>query len=196
MVTCYCNKPFAGRAMIECSNCLTWIHLSCAKIRKKYIPEVFYCIKCTNKFGQNEKDQIIRHSQASVSVSSSQCSNSNVSSSVSIKTPRHFKNIQETSRYREYDGNGGIRFTPLSSSSNSPTNQQQQPVDNSVTTTAAAAANKISNHPLFFHPYHHSVPVEEQINVNEYLKKRVSCKWGGLSAVVSIIYSSPSSVKG
>ncbi|GAB0201196.1 PHD finger protein 23 [Grus japonensis] len=31
LITCYCQKPFAGRPMIECSQCGTWIHLSCAK---------------------------------------------------------------------------------------------------------------------------------------------------------------------
>lgn len=45
-VTCYCNKPFAGRPMIECSECLTWIHLSCAKIRKSNVPDTFICQKC------------------------------------------------------------------------------------------------------------------------------------------------------
>ncbi|XP_066997441.2 PHD finger protein 23A isoform X2 [Anabrus simplex] len=49
LVTCYCSKPFAGRAMIECSKCLTWIHLSCAKIKKTNIPEVFICVKCKNQ---------------------------------------------------------------------------------------------------------------------------------------------------
>ncbi|XP_044742073.1 rho GTPase-activating protein gacZ-like [Chrysoperla carnea] len=53
LVTCYCNKPFAGRPMIECSNCLTWVHLSCAKIRKKHIPEVFYCAICKSSGNQN-----------------------------------------------------------------------------------------------------------------------------------------------
>lgn len=40
LVTCYCGKPFAGRPMIECSLCLTWIHLSCARIKKSNIPDV------------------------------------------------------------------------------------------------------------------------------------------------------------
>ena len=26
-VTCYCGRPFAGRPMIECTRCLTWVHL-------------------------------------------------------------------------------------------------------------------------------------------------------------------------
>lgn len=37
---------FVGRPMIECSECLTWIHLSCAKIRKSNVPDVFICQKC------------------------------------------------------------------------------------------------------------------------------------------------------
>lgn len=48
-VTCYCGKPFAGRPMIECSSCLTWIHLSCARIRRTNIPDEFICIKCREK---------------------------------------------------------------------------------------------------------------------------------------------------
>ncbi|XP_038053145.1 PHD finger protein 23B-like isoform X2 [Patiria miniata] len=46
LVTCYCLKPFAGRPMIECSECSTWIHLSCAKIRKNNVPDVFTCQRC------------------------------------------------------------------------------------------------------------------------------------------------------
>lgn len=49
LVTCYCTKPFAGRPMIECSKCLTWIHLSCAKIKKTNIPDVFICVRCKNR---------------------------------------------------------------------------------------------------------------------------------------------------
>lgn len=46
LVTCFCGKPFAGRPMIECSICLTWIHLSCARIKKTNIPDVFHCALC------------------------------------------------------------------------------------------------------------------------------------------------------
>ncbi|XP_069753734.1 PHD finger protein 13-like isoform X2 [Narcine bancroftii] len=46
LITCFCMKPFAGRPMIECNECGTWIHLSCAKIRKSNVPEVFICQKC------------------------------------------------------------------------------------------------------------------------------------------------------
>ncbi|GLV43153.1 hypothetical protein CBL_14168 [Carabus blaptoides fortunei] len=49
LVTCYCRKPFAGRPMIECSRCLTWVHLSCARIRRTHIPDVFYCALCKHK---------------------------------------------------------------------------------------------------------------------------------------------------
>ncbi|XP_071502684.1 PHD finger protein 23-like [Diadema antillarum] len=46
LITCYCNKPFAGRPMIECSECETWVHLSCAKVRKSNVPDVFVCAQC------------------------------------------------------------------------------------------------------------------------------------------------------
>lgn len=52
MVTCFCSKPFAGRPMIECSTCLTWIHLSCAKIKKTNIPDVFVCVKCKHQVNE------------------------------------------------------------------------------------------------------------------------------------------------
>ncbi|XP_021922726.1 PHD finger protein 23A-like isoform X4 [Zootermopsis nevadensis] len=62
LVTCYCTKPFAGRPMIECSKCLTWIHLSCAKIKKTNIPEVFICVKCKNrKFNSVTSSSSVRH---------------------------------------------------------------------------------------------------------------------------------------
>ncbi|KAL3841682.1 hypothetical protein ACJMK2_019793 [Sinanodonta woodiana] len=46
LITCHCLKPYAGRPMIECNECNTWIHLSCAKIRKTNIPEVYVCQHC------------------------------------------------------------------------------------------------------------------------------------------------------
>jgi hypothetical protein len=49
LVTCYCGRPYAGRPMIECSNCLTWVHLYCARVKKTNIPEVFYCQACKKK---------------------------------------------------------------------------------------------------------------------------------------------------
>ncbi|XP_068128055.1 PHD finger protein 23 isoform X2 [Hyperolius riggenbachi] len=51
LVTCYCEKPFAGRPMIECNICCTWIHLSCAKIRKSNVPDIYYCQKCRETRG-------------------------------------------------------------------------------------------------------------------------------------------------
>lgn len=48
-VTCYCGKPFAARPMIECSICLTWLHLSCAKVKRNNIPDIFSCQKCKSK---------------------------------------------------------------------------------------------------------------------------------------------------
>ncbi|CAB1348894.1 unnamed protein product, partial [Coregonus sp. 'balchen'] len=40
LITCFCLKPFAGRPMIECSECGTWVHLSCAKIRRTHAPSI------------------------------------------------------------------------------------------------------------------------------------------------------------
>jgi len=48
-VTCYCGKPFAGRPMIECSKCLTWVHLKCAGLRRTNIPDTWHCAKCKSK---------------------------------------------------------------------------------------------------------------------------------------------------
>ncbi|TSL34599.1 PHD finger protein 23B [Bagarius yarrelli] len=46
LITCYCGKPFAGRPMIECNQCSIWVHLSCVKIKKSNVPDIFYCHKC------------------------------------------------------------------------------------------------------------------------------------------------------
>ncbi|XP_075273996.1 PHD finger protein 13-like [Opisthocomus hoazin] len=59
LITCFCLKPFAGRPMIECSECATWIHLSCAKIRKSNVPEVFICQRC-----RDAKQEIRRSNRA------------------------------------------------------------------------------------------------------------------------------------
>ena len=45
-VTCYCGKPFAGRPMVECSKCLTWVHLKCAGLRRTNIPDTWHCKTC------------------------------------------------------------------------------------------------------------------------------------------------------
>lgn len=57
-VTCYCGKPFAGRPMIECSKCLTWVHLKCAGLRRTNIPDTWHCTKCKPKpTSLNKSDQ-------------------------------------------------------------------------------------------------------------------------------------------
>lgn len=59
-VTCYCGKPFAGRPMIECSKCLTWVHLKCAGLRRTNIPDTWHCTKCKPKptsLNKSEQDQ-------------------------------------------------------------------------------------------------------------------------------------------
>ncbi|NXA51091.1 PHF13 protein, partial [Nothocercus julius] len=62
LITCFCLKPFAGRPMIECNECATWIHLSCAKIRKSNVPEVFICQRC-----RDAKQEIRRSNRARTS---------------------------------------------------------------------------------------------------------------------------------
>ncbi|KAM6960281.1 PHD finger protein 23B [Tautogolabrus adspersus] len=57
LITCYCGKPFAGRPMIECNQCGIWVHLSCAKIKKSNVPDIFYCHKCRDlRRSGNKKD--------------------------------------------------------------------------------------------------------------------------------------------
>jgi len=59
-VTCYCGKPFAGRPMVECSKCLTWLHLKCAGLRRSNIPDTWHCAKCKppkKSLNKSEQDQ-------------------------------------------------------------------------------------------------------------------------------------------
>lgn len=46
--------------MIECGSCETWIHLSCAKIRRTNIPEVFICGKCRDASQTARKSTRVR----------------------------------------------------------------------------------------------------------------------------------------
>ncbi|XP_012995812.2 PHD finger protein 23B [Esox lucius] len=55
LITCYCGKPFAGRPMIECNQCGVWVHLSCAKIKKSNVPDIFYCHKCRDSRRAGQK---------------------------------------------------------------------------------------------------------------------------------------------
>lgn len=55
LITCYCGKPFAGRPMIECSQCSVWVHLSCAKIKKSNVPDIFNCHKCRDSRRSSQK---------------------------------------------------------------------------------------------------------------------------------------------
>lgn len=64
-VTCFCGKPFAGRPMIECSGCLTWLHMSCAKVKRKNIPEFYYCDLCKNNGMLSPTSNILGTSTAS-----------------------------------------------------------------------------------------------------------------------------------
>merc|ERR1712032_1407241 len=48
-VTCYCKKPYGGKPMIECSSCSIWVHLTCAKVKRTAIPDIWYCALCKTK---------------------------------------------------------------------------------------------------------------------------------------------------
>lgn len=56
-VTCFCGKPFAGRPMIECSSCLTWVHLKCAKLRRTHIPDTWHCKTCKDSSSSRPQQQ-------------------------------------------------------------------------------------------------------------------------------------------
>lgn len=68
-ITCYCGRPFAGRPMIECTQCLTWVHLKCAKLTRQRIPETWFCQKCkSTKSGEVKKSTSIRGKRVSNAV--------------------------------------------------------------------------------------------------------------------------------
>ena len=41
--------------MIECSSCQTWVHLTCAKVRRTQIPETWYCRYCRFSTAKSSK---------------------------------------------------------------------------------------------------------------------------------------------
>ena len=55
LVTCFCRRPFAGRPMIECSKCQTWVHLFCANIKKEQVPDTYFCPKCSTSSGARSR---------------------------------------------------------------------------------------------------------------------------------------------
>ena len=48
-ITCFCGKPYMGKPMVECSDCLTWMHIKCVGLRKNAIPKDWYCAPCKGK---------------------------------------------------------------------------------------------------------------------------------------------------
>lgn len=38
-----------GKPMVECSDCLTWMHIKCVGLRKNAIPKDWYCAPCKAK---------------------------------------------------------------------------------------------------------------------------------------------------
>jgi hypothetical protein len=90
-VTCYCGRPFAGRPMIECSRCLTWLHLKCAKLTRQRIPETWFCQRCKTLKG-NDDDAVVvdRKATAAASIKKNLKGKKIVEAKKSIKTPPTF----------------------------------------------------------------------------------------------------------
>lgn len=72
-ITCYCRKPYGGRPMIECTSCQTWVHLTCARVKRTQIPDIWYCALCktkSTKSGSNKsraRKSLQRRKQSSLS---------------------------------------------------------------------------------------------------------------------------------
>jgi len=64
-ITCYCRKPYGGRPMIECSTCGTWVHLTCAKVKRTNIPDTWNCSLCKpSKHSSTNKQSLGAKSRA------------------------------------------------------------------------------------------------------------------------------------
>lgn len=58
-ITCYCNRPYAGRPMVECSSCLTWIHITCTTLKRRdRVPDIWFCYKCQGKSGKDNNNEV------------------------------------------------------------------------------------------------------------------------------------------
>jgi hypothetical protein len=83
---------FIGRPMIECSGCLTWLHMSCAKVKRKNIPEFYYCDTCKSKgmmsptsmFGTSSDETSMKATTVKKENNSSQQFNDTISSNGTV----------------------------------------------------------------------------------------------------------------
>ena len=89
-VTCYCGRPFAGRPMIECSRCLTWLHLKCAKLTRQRIPETWFCQRCKTLKGNNDDAVVDRKTTVAASIKKNVKGKKIVEAKKSIKTSPTF----------------------------------------------------------------------------------------------------------
>merc|ERR1712025_138176 len=96
-ITCYCRKPYGGRPMIECSSCQTWVHLTCAKVKRTAIPDVWFCSLCktkSTKLGSGAKSRarkVLNSSRRKSKPSSTSLSSISTSSSSSATTGTLFR---------------------------------------------------------------------------------------------------------
>merc|ERR1719270_2009276 len=96
-ITCYCKKPYGGRPMIECSSCQTWVHLTCAKVKRTAIPDVWFCSLCktkSTKLGSKVRSRarkVLNSSRRKSKPSSTSLSSISTSSSSSATTGTLFR---------------------------------------------------------------------------------------------------------
>lgn len=140
MITCYCGKPYAARPMIECSKCLTWLHLSCAKIKRKNIPDVFICVKCAKTPGPPQSS-----SSSTLSASSTPSTPSASSASPSSTMPNHPKDHQS---HEPKENNRSKKSTIASNTSQTRSDKHENNILQPLNVSTAAyetGANNIEN---------------------------------------------------
>lgn len=135
--------------MIECSKCLTWLHFSCAKIRRKHIPDVFICSKCTklaavsNENGNTAENNEPKENKAIVVINSSRVDKSEkilqpLNVSASLEATANLNNIKMAEANAMVVNNGVMK--PLSTAA---------PTTTTTTTTSSPINNKLlSNNSL------------------------------------------------
>ncbi len=42
--------------MVECSKCLTWVHLKCGGLRRTNIPDTWFCARCKKESNKKTED--------------------------------------------------------------------------------------------------------------------------------------------
>lgn len=57
LIDCICNVAHEEfGTMVQCDDCLSWLHLDCLELNEKALQETFRCPSCFIKFGANSED--------------------------------------------------------------------------------------------------------------------------------------------